>query len=246
MQIRNVHLPNHCHGHSHDFHQIIFHINDEALFDISGKRETMNPKRGCIIPTESQHCYQGLGDSRQVIIDLPLLSFHTRVDALFDSPCYFPADTNIVQMVRCIQNEATYFTHFPDAYLNLSMGLMASLYCRIIGTEPVTRFHKRLNIEKIETFVKQHLSHKLSVAQLADLNHMSSGHFNELFLQQTGLSPYQFIMKTRLEKAHNLIIGTTKPLSWISHEVGFNSQSALTHAFVKHFGYAPRQLRKQH
>lgn len=244
MQIRDVHLPNHCHAHSHDFHQIIFHVNDEALFDISGIRETMDNQRGCIIPTTETHCYQGLGDSRQVIIDLPLLAFHTRIDALFDRPCYFEADPNIVQLVRCIQKEETYFNHFPEAYLNLSMGLMASLYCRIVGEMPQTNFTRRLNIELIEGFVLHHLSDKITVAQLADMNHMSRGHFNELFIKQTGVSPYQYILSKRLETAHDLIVSTRKPLSLIAEQVGFSSQSSLTHAFSKHYGYAPRQLRQ--
>lgn len=244
MQIRDVLLPNHCHAHSHDFHQIIFHVNDEALFDISGIRETMNAQRGCIIPTTEKHCYKGLGDSRQVIIDLPILAFHTRVDSLFDSPCYFEVDRNLVQLVRCIQSEESYFNHFPEAYLNISMGLMASLYCRIVGEKPDTKFYNRLNIPNIESFVEHHLADKISVAQLADMNHMSRGHFNELFIKQTGISPYQFILKKRLEVAHELIVTTRKPLSLIAEQVGFSSQSALTHAFAKHFGYAPRQLRQ--
>ncbi|MFD1382572.1 helix-turn-helix domain-containing protein [Rhodanobacter aciditrophus] len=243
MQIRDVHLPNHCHSHSHDFHQIIFHTHDEALFDINGCRDTMNMHKGCIIPTTDKHCYKGYGDSRQVIIDLPILNFHTRVDTLFDKPCYFKSDQNLIDLVRCIKNEQDNFEHFPEAHLNISMGLLASLYCRIYGSAPNTTFFKRLNIELIERFVEHHLAAKISVAQLADMNHMSRGHFNELFTKQTGLSPYQFILKKRLTVAHELIVSTRKPLSLIAQNVGFSSQSALTHAFTKHFGYAPRQLR---
>ena len=124
------------------------------------------------------------------------------------------------------------------------MGLMASLYCRIVGEKPDTKFYNRLNIPNIESFVEHHLADKISVAQLADMNHMSRGHFNELFIKQTGISPYQFILKKRLEVAHELIVTTRKPLSLIAEQVGFSSQSALTHAFAKHFGYAPRQLRQ--
>ncbi|WP_242495129.1 helix-turn-helix domain-containing protein [Salinicola tamaricis] len=63
--------------------------------------------------------------------------------------------------------------------------------------------------------------------------------------QQTGLSPYQFVMRQRLEAARHLVTTSDTPLSEIAERTGFANQSGLSHAFRRHFGYPPVTLRRQ-
>ncbi|MDE2031612.1 MAG: helix-turn-helix transcriptional regulator, partial [Pseudomonas sp.] len=60
-----------------------------------------------------------------------------------------------------------------------------------------------------------------------------------------GTTPYRYLLRLRLERAATLLRQNTLPLSDIALAVGFNDQSALTHAFRAAYGMPPAQWRKQ-
>lgn len=67
---------------------------------------------------------------------------------------------------------------------------------------------------------------------------------NEIFTEKYGLSIVKFIIKVRLEQAHEIVKNTDLPLKVIADRVGYSHVNNFTNAFSKHFGYPPGQLRK--
>ena len=64
-----------------------------------------------------------------------------------------------------------------------------------------------------------------------------------LFKQTTGISPHQFILQLKIERAKQLINKTQLSLTEIAYELGFTDQAHFSNAFKKIIGVAPRQYR---
>jgi AraC family transcriptional regulator len=84
----------------------------------------------------------------------------------------------------------------------------------------------------------------LSLDALAAEVAMSKFHFVRLFKASTGLSPYQYLLKRRMEQARRLLQGGDLPIAQVALAVGFADQSAFASHFKKHFGHTPRQARR--
>lgn len=74
---------------------------------------------------------------------------------------------------------------------------------------------------------------------------MSQYYFSRLFKQSTGVSPYQYVMQLRIERAKYLLQTTSLPIAAIAQQVGFTNQNQLTIQFRKFAQTTPSNYRKQ-
>lgn len=83
----------------------------------------------------------------------------------------------------------------------------------------------------------------VSLDALASDVAMSKFHFVRLFKASTGLSPYQYLLKRRMEQGKRLLQTGDLPIAQVAQAVGFADQSAFASHFKKHFGVTPREAR---
>ncbi len=74
---------------------------------------------------------------------------------------------------------------------------------------------------------------------------MSQYYFSRLFKQAMGVSPYQYVMQQRIERAKYLLRTTSLSVAEIAPQVGFSTQNQLTIQFRKFTGTTPSGYRKQ-
>jgi AraC family transcriptional regulator len=101
-------------------------------------------------------------------------------------------------------------------------------------------------IQRLTTFILDHLNQNLSLEMLAQQIGFSPYHFARLFRQTTGESPHQFVLRQRLEAAQRLLKETDLPLAHVALQVGIPNQSHFTQAFKRHRGMTPLVYRQQH
>jgi len=94
-------------------------------------------------------------------------------------------------------------------------------------------------------YIDAHLGGEIALADLAELVGMSQFHFGRLFKQSLDLSPYQYLLQQRVERAKQLLKQTDKPVVAIALECGFNSHSHLGRKFRQLTGMTPRAYRTQ-
>lgn len=100
------------------------------------------------------------------------------------------------------------------------------------------------NIQDVKKLISDNLNENLTVQQLAESVHMSSSHFSRVFKQQTGFSPYDFVLISRLNRAKDYLQKTDMSISQIAYDIGFNSESNFIFFFTKNTGLSPSKFRK--
>ena len=100
------------------------------------------------------------------------------------------------------------------------------------------------SIQTVKEYIAENLNENLTVGALAKIVNMSSSHFSRVFKQQTGFSPYDYILISRLNRAKYLLQVTDMTVSSIAYEIGFNSESNFIYFFTENEGISPGKFRK--
>jgi AraC-like DNA-binding protein len=93
-------------------------------------------------------------------------------------------------------------------------------------------------------FIEAHFTEPLPLAQLASTASMSAFHFLRTFRQVTGLTPHQYLLRTRLREAAIRLATRPDRILDITLGSGFGDLSNFNHAFHAEFGVSPRDYRR--
>lgn len=108
-------------------------------------------------------------------------------------------------------------------------------------TEVEDNFPKTNNRILLQAFEYIH-GHKHSIpsmAELAELCHVSPSYFSRLFTKDVGESYSHFISRLRVEWAKGLLESTDCSVQEISDKLGFSDSGYFIKTFKKHVGVTP-------
>ncbi len=176
----------------------------------------------------------------------------------FDGPCargYFDAVTGGDSPVVTLKNSYRFeknlrqiYTQFRDAapvreavLNNCIVNLLTEL---LVGRETDSPGAQSAGIiEDSIAYINDHLTRELSLEDLAAQAALSPFYFSRLFKRETGFSPHQYILATRISSAKFLLRSTGDSVKTICFTVGFTSESSFCTAFKKETGLTPSEYR---
>jgi AraC family transcriptional regulator len=97
-------------------------------------------------------------------------------------------------------------------------------------------------LKKTISYINDHLSQNISLEELAQEVGMSKYYFCKLFKQSVGLSPYQYLIQQRVERAKKLLHQGNLSITEVALAVGFCDQSSLSKHLKRLTGLTPKQL----
>ena len=104
-------------------------------------------------------------------------------------------------------------------------------------------FDSKAIIKNSIEYIKDSLDTNITLDDLASNSKLSKYHFLRTFKNSIGLTPHQFLLIQRIEKAKELISKGIS-LSEIAFQTGFSDQSHFNRSFKKMYGYSPSSLNK--
>ena len=99
-------------------------------------------------------------------------------------------------------------------------------------------------LRRVKEFIDENLDADLSLAEIASVADLSQFHFARAFRKSTGLTPQQFLMQQRIERAKELLSKNDLPIVEVSLRTGFKNQSHFTSLFRKFTSLTPRNWRQ--
>ena len=100
-------------------------------------------------------------------------------------------------------------------------------------------------VDRAISYIQEHLTDKLSVEDIAASAGYSASYFSHMFASETGMSPYQFVVRSRVEHAQQLLKTTRLTVQDIAFQCGFNSAANFCYTFRHLTGISPHEYRKR-
>ncbi len=101
-------------------------------------------------------------------------------------------------------------------------------------------------VAEVVRYMWDHLDENLRIDDiLASFPTISRRHFERRFRTALGRSPFNEIMRARIEKAKTLLMQTSQLTPWIATQCGFGNYKVLATAIKRKTGMSPSDYRKQ-
>ena len=140
----------------------------------------------------------------------------------------------------------TFLDNEPIREAQLSRQITDILTCMLLDTPPKkeNRPEPASFTEALLSYINEHFMEKITVEELAARAMLSPYHFIRTFKKETGFTPHEYLLRTRLGAAKYLLRTTAMPIKDICFACGFSSESVFCCAFKKHTGTTPAAYRQ--
>jgi AraC-like DNA-binding protein len=101
-------------------------------------------------------------------------------------------------------------------------------------------------IRKACLYFRENLNTNVNIEQLAGELHVGYSYFRQMFRKYTGISPTQYHLSLRIQKAKDLLISTDQSFKEIAIDLGFESYFYFSRIFKDKTGKSPMEFRKEH
>jgi len=103
----------------------------------------------------------------------------------------------------------------------------------------------RSRLGDVQQYILNHPTSDLSISALAKIAAMSTRNFARVFTREVGISPSEYVSRTRIDVARYLIEGSQLSLEAVAAKSGFGSERAMRRAFIAHIGTTPTDYRER-
>lgn len=98
-------------------------------------------------------------------------------------------------------------------------------------------------IDKMLDWVEDNICNSPTLEQMANYVGYSEYYCSSKFHEFTGITFKKYILKRKLTLAANTLLKTDNRILDIALEYGFSSNEAFSRAFLKEYGYSPKDFR---
>ena len=99
-------------------------------------------------------------------------------------------------------------------------------------------------IQEARFYLREHSHQDVDVQQLAESLNVGYSYFRRMFKSYTGISPGQYHLQLRIQKAQEMILYSNKSIKEIAIDLGFESVYYFSRLFKQKAGVPPSQFRE--
>lgn len=155
---------------------------------------------------------------------------------------FLPNEMNYIRKIIDLLNGDDYY--FLCQANGVGLQLLGELLAAVGTVTNKTAYYS--DIRDIVFYINQNIAEELSVEDLAKRCNVCVKHFRNMFFRQIGMTPKQYILKVKLEKAAFLLTFTPLSVTEISDELNFFSPAYFIRRFKLYYDMTPLKYRQTH
>lgn len=242
--------------HLHDFSQILIGWKGQMECEFSKETGQLTTGTVAVVPNNAEHYFSGLSDdSELLVIDLAPVDPYIQAleqacnlsfkDTLFQQPEFLSLDPELMPMLDFAASQLVRGHEQTNRQINCQLiSLFMTQLSKGYAADIQALKSHRLNTAELNSFIDQRLSSPPSNAELASALYLSESHFYYLCQHEFGLTPQQYVMSRRMQRAQFLLENTKYPLAVLAAELGFADPSSFSRAFKRFFQVTPGNARR--
>lgn len=136
------------------------------------------------------------------------------------------------------------FLEAPGTIAQLRKNVLLAFEQVLEYTKGLRENRLREDIVRAIEFIKRNYREKISLDDVANHVNMNKHYFCKLFKNETGLSPVEYIINHKMERAKEFLMDSRMNVSEVSRYLGYEDISYFNRLFKKHSGMSPGSLQK--
>lgn len=197
-------------------------------------------------------CSDDIQYTRSISLTFDKTALGARLDETLDLERHCSPRLNFVHPQLCslaemLAAECTAPGMFGDLYADsLTVAVLVGLMR--LGNQPETTQQRyRLapwQLRAATEYMDARVSSQITLNDLATATGLSQSHFSRAFKASTGVAPYRWFLKARIQRAQQLLLKHTASVADVAAMTGFADQAHLTRAFSRETGATPAAWRR--
>lgn len=226
---------------------ITYTISGEGLLRYEGRKYKLSAGDGFVIDCQKPHRYECLGERWQyVLVHFSGAAAHTYLRHIEDA-------------------EAIKFSFAADSLFTMAFKRLFSLYIKeqkmqdiqaaLLITDMLTHILMRAESHSsvtgvssdmlaVQRYISENYAENISLDFLAAQFNMSKYRLAHAFKESLGISPIDYLLSVRLERAKDLLLHSNFSLTDICQTIGISGTNHFYYLFKKRFNISPSQYRQ--
>lgn len=209
-------------SHAHAHFQILASLDGVLELDVQGRGHRLAAGQGLVIAPGDRHDFEARSGARCLVLDSDDVAWTALAEQAI-SPIRAP---HLWPLVQYLENACR--AGLSGAQ-QLGPALLREAWSAPASPLPAMRTRRDIDWAALQRWAQVRLDTALTVADLAQLAHLSPAQFSDRCLQEQGLTPMAWLRSLRFERARQLR-AQGLPMAEVAHRCGYRSPSALTAA----------------
>lgn len=222
---------------------LLYFKSGSAVYSFNdGETLTVNAGDVCYTPVGCRYsvCFEGRDIIETSALKFRLFDEQGKDVAFAVKPMNFPDQARNVELFESARKLSEKAIQIPAKY-----NVLLHEFISYMGHESVRHAFKDFSlIENGIKYLNAHIEENTSVENIAQMYNISSTYFRRVFKEFMGLSPSEYRIKKRIEKAKVLLEYGEDSIECIGQSLGYIDTSYFIKQFKRAVGLTPNEYRK--
>ena len=132
----------------------------------------------------------------------------------------------------------------PQKILALD-GAFKLLFSKFLASAKLKN-NKASEFTEVIKFITDNATKNISLKDIAEKSKFNPTYFCSVFKETFGITPWNFLIKCRLDLAVSLLTSTSTSIKEIAEKSGFPDEFYFSRVFKKHYGVSPQKFKKNY
>jgi AraC-like DNA-binding protein len=252
---------------THDYYEMVYIKKGDALFEIAGKTTAVGPNDIVIIKPNQLHKFTVKSETGCEFIvlyfrfiskfntdysEVSMGDFLNFVSGKESGPFIslkVSQKNEIIGILNRIIRERESIEiggEFLQHLFILELFVLISRALKMLWEDSIKEKSPKLKelIQIAVNYIHNHFERDISLGDIAKYVFLSPSYFTRAFKEEMQISPINYLLKLRIERAKELLADTDSKISDIALSVGFSNQQRFNDIFKKYTRQTPLQYRK--